>query len=396
VKSDSYAALSADGRFVAFHSKATNLVPGDTNGSEDVFVRDRIKGTTERVSLGLGNLQADGRSASQTISANGRFVAFASDAGNLVAGDTNNTWDVFVRDRWARTTQRVSIGPNGAQWPFSSSGPQISADGRFIAFTSDWPLSPGDRNADIDVFVHDRSSGRTETISVTPSGKTGNGQSQSGNITTLSSDGRFVAFASYANDLVPDDTNTKGSTDVFVRDRWKHVTRRISVGRDGAQGNDSSFEPSISADGCRVAFTSNASNLVRGDNDNQSDIFLYDCRTDTIAKVGLGHMGVEPNGSCREPALSADGRVVAFNSDATNMISRDTNGVVDIFVRNLWTSLVRRANLGPESKQSEAIAPGPGGISGAGRIVSFVSEASDLVLDDTNGLSDVFIRVLSP
>jgi Tol biopolymer transport system component len=221
--------LSAAGRFVAFTSRAGNLVPGDTNGRQDVFVRDRQKGTTARVSVGTGDGQGNRESWEGELSADGRFVAFTSFARNLVPGDTNGFTDVFVRDRQTGTTERVSVGAGG-QGDHESSHPALSADGRFVAFGSFASnLVPGDTNDSWDVFVRDRRTGRTERVSVS----TGSGQGRGGSSSpTLSADGRFVAFHSHASNLVPGDTN--GRSDVFVHDRQTGRTERTSVRPGGA------------------------------------------------------------------------------------------------------------------------------------------------------------------
>src|SRR5207249_1268748 len=211
-------ALSADGRFVAFGSDATNLVAGDTNGTTDVFVHDRQTGTTERVSVASGGgTQGNGKSggffAFPALSADGRFVAFQSDATNLVAGDTNGTTDVFVHDRQTATTERVSV--NGF-----SAGPALSADGRFVAFHSTGSnLVAGDTNGATDVFVHDRQTGTTERVSGASDGTQGNDASAG---PALSADGRLVAFHSSATNLVAGDANR--AYDVFVHDRAVSTT----------------------------------------------------------------------------------------------------------------------------------------------------------------------------
>jgi Tol biopolymer transport system component len=212
-------ALSADGRVVAFESEASNLVPGDTNGRQDVFVRDRQTGTTARVSRGRGGVQGNDDSFGAMLSADGRFVAFASDASNLVPGDTNGERDVFVRDRRTGTTERVSLGPNGRQGNADSDNPSLSSDGQFVAFYSYASnLVPGDTNGERDVFVRDRRTGTTERVNLGPNGVQGNDFSGSyGAIPVLSANGRFVAFDSSANNLVQDDTN--GQADVFVHTR---------------------------------------------------------------------------------------------------------------------------------------------------------------------------------
>jgi Tol biopolymer transport system component len=221
-------AISADGRFVAFYSDSSNLVAGDTNGTWDVFVRDRKAQVTRRVSVGPGGQQANRDSYGQpAISAHGRFVAFASGATNLVAGDTNRGYDVFVRDRVAQVTRRVSVGPGGQQadGDTSSFSPTISAHGRFVTFWSQAPnLVAGDTNGTDDVFVRDRVAQVTRRVSVGPGGREANGESWE---SAISAHGRLVAFTSYATNLVAGDTN--GAYDVFVRDRVAQVTQRVSV-----------------------------------------------------------------------------------------------------------------------------------------------------------------------
>src|SRR5438034_1099294 len=222
-------ALSADGRFVAFTSAAPDLVAGDTNGVSDVFVHDRQTGATERVSVDSAGTQGNGESTDVALSADGRFVAFTSAAPDLVTGDTNGVADVFVHDRQTGTTERVSVDSAGTQANGAGTGVALSADGRFVAFTSAAPdLVAGDTNGAADVFVHDRQTGRTERVSVDSAGTQANGASCGG---ALSADGRFVAFASAAPDLVAGDTN--GAADVFVHDRQTGTTERVSVDSAG-------------------------------------------------------------------------------------------------------------------------------------------------------------------
>jgi Tol biopolymer transport system component len=272
---DDMLALSADGRFVAFSSVATNLVRRDANNARDVFVHDRQTGRTERVSVGPGGVPGSGGSENAALSADGRFVAFESRARNLVPGDTNGEWDVFVRDRRTGVTERVSVGPGGIQGDKASYVSALSADGRFVAFSS-WAdnLVPGDTNGTYDVFVHDRRTGTTERVSLGPNGRQGNGNSDN---PSLSSDGQFVAFYSYASNLVPGDTN--GERDVFVRDRRTGTTARVSLGPNGVQGNDFSGSygaiPALSANGRFVAFDSSANNLVQDDTNGQADVYVH-------------------------------------------------------------------------------------------------------------------------
>src|SRR5207249_3675999 len=267
-------ALSADGRFVAFDSSATDLVAADTNGVSDVFVHDRQTGTTERVSVASDGTQDNGSSACSDIAyppalaAAGSFVAFVSAATNLVTSDTNGTTDVFVHDRQTGTTERVSVASDGAESNAASVGAALSADGRFVAFHSAATnLVADDTNGTTDVFVHDRQTGMTERVSVASDGTQGNNASS---YPALSADGRFVAFDSDATNLVAGDTN--GATDVFVHDRQTGTTERVSVASGGSQGNGFNAGPVLSADGRFVAFHGTASNLVGGDTNGTTDV----------------------------------------------------------------------------------------------------------------------------
>jgi len=209
------AALSDDARYVAFESLATNLVPGDTNNSEDVFVHDRVSGATTRVSVGPGGAQGNDFSYSAAISADGRYVVFTSDATNLVPGDTNNAADVFAHDRTTGATTRLSTNSGGAQAGGASRLPSISSDGRFVAFQSAANnLVAGDTNICDDVFVRDMATGAVTRVSVSAAGAQGNA---SGGSARLSFDGRFIAFQSFASNLVANDTTAM--PDIFVRDR---------------------------------------------------------------------------------------------------------------------------------------------------------------------------------
>jgi Tol biopolymer transport system component len=288
-------------------------------------------GTTERVSLGPRGVQGDFSSIEPSISVDGRFVAFFSYATNLVLGDTNRKAEGFVRDRQTGTTERVSVGSGGAQDNGISGPPSISADGRFVAFASvATNLVPGDTNGTADVFVRDRLTGTTRRVSFGPGGVQGNDHSAGGSI---SADGRFVAFVSNATNLVPGDTN--GTTDVFVRNRQTGTTRRLSLGPGGAQGDGQSSVASISADGGFVAFQSEATNLVPGDTNDGDDVFVGDGLTGKTRRVSLGSGGVQGNGNSITPAISADGRFIVFGSSGTNLVPGDTNGQNDVFVRTL-------------------------------------------------------------
>jgi len=385
-----YPSFAANDRFVAFGSQATNLVPGDTNGFADVFVRDRLQGTTERASVGSAGRQGDGHSVSSSISGTGRWVAFASAAANLVPGDTNRTMDVFVRDRESGATERISVDPGGVQSDGDSLAPAISADGRFVAFVSAATnLVAGDTNAVADVFVRDLATGRTERISVDSSGMEGN-QASGVNTPSISADGRFVAFDSLARNLVSGDSN--GVCDVFVRDRRLTVTERVSVASNGWQGNRQSATPSISADGRFVAFAGDATNLVTTDRGFFWDVFLHDRSSGTTERLSIAPSGIQGNDHSGSPEISADGRSVAFVSFATNLDPRANVWSWNIYVRDLVRDVTELASVGVDGTQASCCSGQYGlAVSADGRFVAFESDAQDLVPAYLGG-AQVYIR----
>ena len=388
--SSSYASISADGRFVSFFSAASNLVPGDTNAAWDAFVRDRQLGTTERVSVDSSGLEGNGPSSYPSLSADGRFVAFASEATNLVPGDTNGSGDIFVRDRELGTTELVSVNSSGIHGNHVSGFPSISADGRYVVFESRATnLVPGDTNGTYDVFIRDRQLGTTERVSVDSLGTQGNNESHN---PTISADGRYVTFTSYANNLVPMDTNQ--FLDVFIRDRLIGTTERVSVSTTGIEGNGNSGvvtlinRPTcVSADGRFVAFHSNATNLVAVDTNLVQDVFVRDRLLGTTERVSLSSGGTEGNDESWAPSISADGRYVAFHSFASNLVPPDIDGDFDVFVRDrqLGTTELASVRVGVMHRNGDNPA-----ISPDGRYVAF--DAFSLVPDDTNLAGDAYVR----
>ncbi|MBZ0315734.1 MAG: hypothetical protein K8L91_04885 [Anaerolineae bacterium] len=383
------AGYSGDGQYVVFSSDATNLVSGDTNGTDDAFIRDRLACTTTRVSIATDGTQGNNASGGTSISDDGRYVAFSSLASNLVSGDTNNVLDIFVRDLTAGTTTRVSVATGGTQANERSWYPQISADGQFVVF---WSLAnnlvSGDTNNADDIFVHDRTTGTTTRVSVDSVGVQGNSNSVSPDI---SSDGRYVAFMSYANNLVSGDTNLM--PDIFVHDRTTGITSRVSVGDGGIQGNGEAHSPQISGDGRHVVFGASSSNLVVGDTNARTDIFVYDQTTHTTARVSVASDGTQANEWSTYPAISTDGRYVAFWSLASNLTSVNTLFIPNVYIHDLTTGETRLVSVGVDGGLSEfGLLTIPPGISANGQYVSFVSDASNLVVGDTNGQYDVFVR----
>jgi uncharacterized repeat protein (TIGR01451 family) len=385
--------ISADGRLVVYASSADNLVAADTNVSSDIFLHDRVTHKTTRLSIDSSGTQGDAGSSGPAISANGRFVAFASTASNLVLSDTNYTYDVFVRDRVLNQTTRVSLSSSGVQGIRRSANPAISADGRFVAFDSIAEnLVPGDVNATSDIFVRDRLTNQTSRLSVNDTGEEGN---QSSQYPSISADGRYVVFESDASNLVPDDTNDL--TDVFIRDRLTNQTRRLSINNSGTQGDSFSYFPSISANGRFVAFHSYAGNLVPGDSNvtgfafGTGDVFVRDRVTNTTTRVSVSSSGTQGNNHSDFASISADGRFVAFNSIASNLVPNDTNGHLDTFVRDRATNQTSRislSNSGLQGNHNSTFSK----INADGRFVAFESVASNLVAGDTGLTDDIFVR----
>jgi Tol biopolymer transport system component len=319
--------LSADGRWVAFFSTAPDIVPFDGNGVADVFVRDLLVGKTWRVSVTSAGGEAHGPSTWPSLSHDGRFVAFSSEAPDLVALDGNGASDVFVHDLLTGKTQRVSVSTAGTEGMGASIYPVISPDGSVVGFSSDAPdLVPLDGNGLLDAFVHVLATGQTSRVSVDAAGFEQQGQSAMGDLT---SDGRWVGFSSSAP-LVPEDTN--GAWDDYVRDLLAGTIERVSVGTGGLQSNDSSYGLSLSGDGRYAAFSGYASNLVAGDFNHTQDVFLHDRLTGATTLASASNAGAHGNGESCYPELSLDGRVVAFTSHSDNLVPGDGNTVQDVFV----------------------------------------------------------------
>ncbi|HUK78604.1 MAG TPA: hypothetical protein VL117_13575 [Thermoleophilia bacterium] len=378
-------ALSANGRYVAFASDATDLVPGDTNGHTDVFVRDLKLHTTSLVSVGPGGIQGNADSYQTAISANGRYVAFDSDASNLVGGDTNGFSDVFVRDRKLHKTYIVSVATGGALGNGASGDPSISPNGRWVGFDSLASNLVGTATNGVqNSFLRDRKLRTTSIVSVGPAGA-GNSDST---LPVISANGRWVAFYSDASNLVPHDVN--GVSDVFLRDRKTHKTSILSVNSAGVQGNADSYWPSISANGRWVAFATDATNLQGKGIGQYTQVVVRDRKIHKTSLVSLDSGGARGEGDSDLPEISANGRWVAFQSLAI-LVSRDGNTAHDIYLRDRTkhrTVLVSVSSAGVQGIGDSVLA----GISADGRYVGFQSDAANLVPNDTNGLRDVFVR----
>jgi len=380
-----YAMPSADGRYVVFSSSASNLVPGDANGVEDIFIKDTQTGLTTRLSTDNSGAESNDASYYPVLSADGRYVAFDSDASNLVSGDANGSIDIFIKDTLTGVINRASTDSGGVEGNSHSSDPDISADGRYVVFASNaGNLVTPDSNFSQDIFVKDTQTGFTTRVSTGSGGIQGNGACYG---PVISADGRYVVFDSYANNLVTGDTN--GARDVFIKDTQTDITTRVSTDSGGLESNNTSKQPAISADGRYVAFDSDASNLVAGDTNGVSDIFLKDTLTGITTRVSTNSSGVEGAGHSYKPVLSADGRYVAFYSYASNLVAGDGNGQRDVFIKDTLTGMTTRVstNSGGLEGNSYSIEPV---LSADGRYVTFYALASNLVAGDGNGVNDVF------
>jgi uncharacterized repeat protein (TIGR01451 family) len=391
--------ISDDGRFVAFVSLAENLVAEDTNLATDVFVRDRLLGTTERVSVSSSGRQGNGNSGllnlmgGPNISGDGRFVAFSSEASNLVRGDRNANPDVFVHDRLTHETTRVSVSSAGAEANAGGTEPDISRDGRFVSFLSFADNLVPDGNFTGDVYVHDRQTGVTERISQAPDGSDANGQSLF--VPRLSEDGRFVYFSSFASNLVDGDPDN-GDVDAYLFDRQIRTTTAITSNRPSSGVISHGIAGGISGDGRFLTFTTQDTSFIDPDtNGFVEDAWLVDRSTGAYVLVGRNDDGVQGDDSTFAGDVSDDGRFIALVSRATNF-GGPTNFRENVYLRDRTagtTGLVSVASDGTEGDLDSiepAMTPDAGAIAFASRSSTFVPETQSTFA------YDVFVRDMRP
>jgi len=387
-------ALSDDGRYVAFVSEASDLLGGspsaDPNGLADVFWVDTLEGTIRLISRGVGGTAANGPSAAVDLSADGRYVAFESKASNVIADDANGVAsDVFVYDVLDGSLELASRrGATGVQGNADSFAPSIAGDGRKVAFASDATnLVGSDTNGKSDVFIRALDAATTTRASTSSSG------AQAKNVTfdpVISPDGGWVAFSSLATNLVSGDTN--GARDVFLKNLSTGKTIRVSIRTDGTQASGNSSVDDVSANGKQVVFYSSSTNLIKSDTNNRGDVFLRDRLASTTIRVSRNGP-TEANGESFGASISADGGLIVFQSWATNLgDDEDTNGAAsDLFEYAVATKVTTRISIDTEGGWSND-ASYDARIAGGGGAVGFASLASDLVAGDENGVADVFVR----
>ncbi|MEQ1949865.1 hypothetical protein [Mesorhizobium sp. CN2-181] len=380
--------MSADGRYVVFQSTATNLVAGDVNGFFDVFLRDTLTGITTLLSTAAGGTQGNNVSSVAAITDDGRYVFFNSTASNLVGLDSNNALDVFMRDTQTGLTTRVSTASNGIQGNGASQNVDVTGNGAFIAFqTTATTLALGDENGASDVLVKNLSTGFVTRVSVADDESEANGNSL---VARLSDDGNRVSFVSTASNLTANDSNG-AVTDIFVRDIAAGTTTLVSVSTAGGSGDGQSSGSSISGNGRYVVFQSDATNLVAGDTNGATDIFVRDLQTNTTTRVSTASDGSQSDELSGQAVISTDGRYVVFFSLASILVQGDTNGLRDIFLKDMVTGTVTRLSVGADGSELNDLSNTPS-ISADGRYVTFQTQATDTGVGvDGNGSGfDVF------
>lgn len=382
--------VSENGQFVAFGSDDTNIVSGDTDYRYDVFVKNMQTGEIQRVEANsgfVGNIPV-------TISGDGRLVAFSSSASDLVTGDTNDVKDAFVADLISGETIRVSSSQSGVQANGTSGNPTLSGDGQLVSFhSSATNLISDDTNDASDVFVKNLQTGEVGLVSSSSTDAQGNAASYAYGYSSISDDGRFVAFMSYASNLVSGDTNNE--EDLFVKDLVTGNVQRVTTTESSGQvSNPNAISATISADGRFVVFESYSSEFVVGDTNGKTDVFVKDLLTGTISRANRPADGSESVGSAFDARISGDGRYVVFRSIADDLIENDNNDswntyVNDIFVKDMITGEIVRVNV--SSSRLEQTTSGTNvNISADGRYIVFNSGSDQLVSNDNNGKSDTF------
>jgi Tol biopolymer transport system component len=374
--------ISANGRYMVFESNADNLSPDDGNGDMDVFIHDRVTGKTKRMSVTSGEEGAEGSSSNPSVSANGRWVAFMS-AASLVAGDDNGDDDIYVRDRKTGRTRRVSVGSDGSQADESSDEPAISANGRYVAFTSYADLQPQDSNNSYDIYVHDRKTKSTRLASL-DSAEEQTDPTDIHEEPDISADGRFVMWSSNSDDLVPNDLN--GTYDLFLRDRKRGRTTRVSL--TSSEGEiDGVGYASMSDNGRFIAFESDDNTVVPNEGP-ESDVYVRDRKRGTTKRASVWEGKPEPDDFVGYAQISPDGRFVTFCSPATNVDRNFSSD--DIFIRDMKGRTTKLVSV-PASEDGAPNGNCYSDVSAGGRWVAWIT-GKELDPSDGNVADDVYFR----
>ncbi|MBC7835585.1 MAG: PD40 domain-containing protein [Phycisphaerales bacterium] len=381
--------ISDTGRFVALHTAARNLVPGDTNGALDVVVRDVIDLVSFRISIRADGGQPTGDSFLPTISADGNRVAFVSEAPDITPPDANGVSDIFLRDRSAMATTRVSLSNDESPANGANTNPSIDAAGRYVVFESLATNLATDGNGHRDIFLRDTFLGMTSRISIGQGGGGGDEPNGPSSSASISRDGQWVAFVTEASNIVPGDIGPQA--DIALVELASGQVFRASADQSGLDANGAASEPVVSSGGQFVAFTSAASDLVALDLNGVPDIFVFSRATGQTERISVSSAELEASGASWSPRISADGRYVSFVSDADNLTMGDTNGTPDIYIRDRQLGTTSRLVLGPANLQAEGGLFSPA-MSANGSYFTFVSEATNLVGVDTNGWDDILWR----
>lgn len=378
-----FSSISEDGRYVSFKSDATNLVAGDTNNFSDIFVRDMVTNVTTRVSVSSEGAQANGLSTEPEISNDGRYVVFTSNASNLVANpDNNGTHDVFLHDRIEKTTELISVTPTGTAGLAHSTKGDVSKNGRYIVFKSFANnLVPGD-TVTPDIFIRDRELENTKKITAAPDGQLSNDDS---NNAVVNCDGTVVAFSSRASNLSPNDVNAK--FDVFyinlAGDKKLH---NITSG-----ANEASVVESISCDGNSISFISYANNIIANDSNNRSDIFVHDIPNSATERVSVASNGAQGISDSYNSSISNDGRYITFGSNSDNFGIQSVNGMSNVYKHDRRTRITVQISVSTIYRYTFRNST-DADISGDGRHITFTSWDNSLIVGDTNEKADIFVN----
>jgi len=364
------------------HSLASDLVPVDNNALEDVFLFDRQNGKLLLVSRNDNGAAGNGSSNSAVISADGNSIAFVTSATNLYPDNNGGVQDVVVYNRLSKTFEVINRNDPGDQSQLPANSPAISADGRFVAFDSAEALVAEATAGTLGVYVRDRFNNTTQLVSRTPTGAFPNGESSD---PAISADGNLVTFVSRATDIAP---GAAAVANIYYINRNSLVTQLVTT-----NGNADSLNPAISGNGAFVAYQSEANSISDRDFNGTSDVFIWEAATDTVVLVSREFSGESANGGSFEPALDEDGTSLLYLSAANNIIDGDSNGVSDVFLLDRTAGTTTRVNVAEDGTQADLEAFNPS-LSADGNTVVFWSYATTLSAQDATNHADVFIRNL--